>query len=205
MLTIIIKGIGLGMALAFLLGPVFFLLLQTSIKKGWLPAVFTALGVSVSDAVYVILTYAGLAQYSGNLYLIKIMGTLGGLLLIGFGLYSLFKKVQVVMTQDLALSRKDRLKYFLKGFTVNFINPAVLFFWIGAVSMTSLELKYNTQDVAIFFGSTVATVFVTDLVKIYLADKLSLWLNDRILLWLNRISGIALLLFGMKLLLEKVF
>ncbi|MDX2190687.1 MAG: LysE family translocator [Bacteroidota bacterium] len=204
MLPIIFKGVGLGFALALLIGPVFFLLIQTSIKRGFLPAFYTAIGVSLSDAMYVTITYLGLAQYSDNEWVIKIMGIGGGALLIAFGAYSIFKKTAHAENSEIEFSKKDRLKYFLKGFTLNFINPGVFFFWIGAVGVASLDLEYYNNKVALFFSCTVLTVFLTDLLKIYLAQRLSDLLHDNVLKWLNRISGIALIVFGLKLLLEKL-
>ena len=47
-------GITLGLTLAILLGPVFFALIQTSISKGFLKGLFLAIGISISDSVYIL-------------------------------------------------------------------------------------------------------------------------------------------------------
>ena len=53
MIEAIIRGIGIGLVLTFLTGPVFFALIKTSIEKGFHAGVALALGVVTSDVVFV--------------------------------------------------------------------------------------------------------------------------------------------------------
>ncbi|RYD92961.1 MAG: LysE family translocator, partial [Sphingobacteriales bacterium] len=53
MIDAIISGIGFGLVLTFLTGPVFFALIKTSIDKGFHAGVALALGVVCSDMVFV--------------------------------------------------------------------------------------------------------------------------------------------------------
>ncbi|MBK6639775.1 MAG: LysE family transporter [Bacteroidetes bacterium] len=55
----IISGLLLGGVLALLVGPVFFMIINTSIKKGVLPASMLAVGVLLSDAFFAALTFFG--------------------------------------------------------------------------------------------------------------------------------------------------
>ena len=91
-MEIIIKGIISGVVLAILVGPVFFTILQTSIERGFGSGVLVAVGVALSDTMYIILSYLGLSQIfdsqSAQLYL----GYIGGFILLCFGLYYLFIK-----------------------------------------------------------------------------------------------------------------
>ena len=48
--------------LAFLIGPVFFTIIQTSIERGFGSGTLVAVGVSLSDAFYITLTYLGIYQ-----------------------------------------------------------------------------------------------------------------------------------------------
>ncbi|MFN0048011.1 MAG: LysE family translocator [Cytophagales bacterium] len=204
MIFIVLKGIGLGLVIATLVGPVFFSLLQTSIKQGHRQAIFMALGISLSDAFYILLTYFGLAQFSENPLFIKWMGLGGGTILIAMGLVALFKKAHRTEANTEELNKKDRLKFFIKGFVLNFINPAVLLFWVGAVGVVSLQYDYVNWNVGIFFLSTIVTVFATDVVKIYVATLLSTIINDNVLNWLNRIVGLAMVVYGIILFVDKV-
>lgn len=205
MIFIILKGIALGLVIATLVGPVFFALLQTSIKQGVKHAIFMALGISLSDASYIFLTYFGIAQFSENPMFIKIMGLGGGSILVLTGLVALFKKAHVVEASTEGLTKKDRLRYFIKGFVLNFINPAVFLFWVGAVGVVSLEYDYENMKVGLFFVCTLLTVFATDVSKIYVATRLSKIIDDRVLNIINKIAGLAMVIYGIKLFVERLF
>jgi threonine/homoserine/homoserine lactone efflux protein len=204
MIFVILKGVALGFVIATLVGPVFFALLQTSIKQGHRQAVYMALGISLSDTFYIFLTYFGLAQFSENPDFIKWMGLGGGSILIITGLVALFKKAHRTEASTEGLTKKDRLRFFVKGFVLNFINPAVLIFWVGAVGVVSLQFEYVNAKVSLFFASTILTVFATDIVKIYVATLLSRIINDNVLNWLNRIVGLAMVIYGLILFIDKL-
>ncbi len=204
MIYIILKGVGLGLVIATLVGPVFFSLIETSIKRGIKQALFMAMGISLSDAFYIFLTYFGIAQFSENPLFIKIMGIGGGSILILTGLVAIFKKAHREKAEVDEFSPKDRLRYFVKGFILNFINPAVLIFWVGAVGVVSLDYDYDNFSVSFFFLCTVLTVFSTDILKIYVASNLSKIINDHVLNWINKIAGLAMIVYGLKLFLEKM-
>ena len=60
-------AIPLGFFLAFMIGPVFFTLLQTSVVKGFGAAVAFDLGVVFSDLLYILLAYFSSYQLLENL------------------------------------------------------------------------------------------------------------------------------------------
>jgi threonine/homoserine/homoserine lactone efflux protein len=63
---IIFNGLKLGIVLTFLVGPVFFTIIQTSVERGFWSGVVVSLGVSVSDILYVAICYFGLVQFINN-------------------------------------------------------------------------------------------------------------------------------------------
>ena len=56
-MLIIQNGIVFGIIISFMLGPAFFILLETSIKKGFKAAVFLDLGILLSDAIYLLAAF----------------------------------------------------------------------------------------------------------------------------------------------------
>src|SRR6478736_7925333 len=124
---IILNGIKLGFVLAFLVGPVFFTIIQTSVERGFWNGVLVALGVSLSDILYVTVCYLGLAQFIDQSQNKVYMAYGGGVILISFGLYHLLVKSrrsakEVVRTE----AGKGKFRYFLKGFIINGISPMVI-------------------------------------------------------------------------------
>ena len=51
------KGILFGFMISFMLGPAFFILIETSIKKGFKSAIFLDLGILLSDAIYLLAAF----------------------------------------------------------------------------------------------------------------------------------------------------
>ena len=204
MIEIIFNGIKLGVLLTFLVGPVFFTIIQTSIERGFGRGVLVAVGVSISDILYVAICYFGFAQVMANSNLKVYMAYTGAIILISFGLYHLLVKSRK-KSVDLSnsVTEKQLVRYVLKGFLINGMTPMVLFFWIGTVSLATLNFGYsNTGEFLLFFAALLTTVLTTDILKAYLADKLRKLLTLRSLQIMNIIMGIVLIFFGGQLLLH---
>src|SRR5471030_443150 len=94
MFEAIISGIGIGLVLTFLTGPVFFALIKTSIEKGFHAGVALALGVVCSDMVFVGAILFG-SQYFDVSANDKIhAGIVGAAILFVIGIYYIFKKAE---------------------------------------------------------------------------------------------------------------
>ena len=199
MIDIILKGLSLGLLLAILIGPVFFTLIQTSIEKGFPQAFAVALGIACSDIFYIAVSYFGLSRLFNSQWFKDYLGIAGGAILILFGLYSLLKK-RNRSTQAVAVDKNGGYtKSFLKGLIVNGVSPFVVIFWIGVVSMVSVEYDFSQNQIISFFVVVITTVFITDLTKAYLAGRLRSLINTRSLKIMNTVVGIVLILFGLRL------
>lgn len=60
----ILAGLGLGLATALLLGPVFFTLLRAALAHGFLGGAWVAAGIIVSDVVALLLCASGARMWS---------------------------------------------------------------------------------------------------------------------------------------------
>src|SRR5882672_1786720 len=133
-MKIILNGIQLGIVLAFLIGPVFFSIIQTSIERGFLKGSMVALGVSLSDILYVVICYFGLSTFFENPQFRIYMAYVGGSILILFGLYYLIIKSRNKREATVKASTEKRnYRYIVKGFVINGLSPMVLIFWIGTI------------------------------------------------------------------------
>ncbi len=205
MLEPVIGGILLGSVLALLVGPVFFMIINTSIKKGFIPASMLAVGVLLSDALFVVLTYFG----SSVLFYLKtyhyIVGISGGLLITTFGIFTFFKKATVSADAlEMIDDSKTRAIDVIKGFTMNSINPSALLFWLGVAGTITVKEQYHGWHSFVFYCATLGVVFSTDLLKAWIADRLKGIITSRALVWMNRISGVALAGYGI-LMIVKIF
>lgn len=203
-MEIVLNGLKLGIVLTFLIGPVFFTILQTSIERGFWNGVWVALGVSLSDILYVSVCYFGLVRFIQEPTFRFYLAYVGGGILILFGLYHLFVKSRgkVVQTHT-SVQGKSKYRYFIKGFLINGISPMVLIFWVGTISVASLDFGYTRGiEFLIFFVVVLGTVLATDISKAFLADKLRLLFTSRFIAIMNVVVGLCLIVFGVRLILQ---
>jgi threonine/homoserine/homoserine lactone efflux protein len=203
------KGFLTGLWLSMSFGPVFFMLIQTSIKKGIKDALVFDSGVFLSDIFYITIAFFGAEIILDNDNYRYWIALIGGLVLIVFGLMPFFTPPKKVASPDMSeLSKVTRLNYhglIAKGFLVNLLNPSVLFIWFGAATVAFATFADNKPLVILYFVSTLATYFGIDLVKVYLALKLKRFLNPKALLLINRISGLIILVFGVYLIVDLFY
>jgi threonine/homoserine/homoserine lactone efflux protein len=200
----VLKGIVSGVVLAFLVGPVFFTIIQTSIERGFRSGFFVAMGVSLSDAAYICVCYLGISQFFDQGNFREYLAYTGGAVLLLFGFYYLVIKAKKtkLYTED-NLPARSPFRLFLKGFIINGLSPVVLIFWLGTVAAATTEFGYDQPSEAIpYFAAIVSTVFITDLIKAKLADKLRLMITPRFIRTLNIGIGVAMVIFAGKLIID---
>lgn len=195
----ILNAIPLGIALAFMIGPVFFVLLETSAIKGFRAAVVFDLGVILADVLFVLFAYYGSRTLLEKIKDDPRLFILGGGILFIYGLFTFYKRRKpVISDEDLVVVEKNNyLGLFVKGFFLNFINIGVLAFWLGMVVVISPNLGMDDSRIFTYFTSIIAAYFLTDIVKILLAKQLKSKLTPFVIRKIKRGMGIALMIFGM--------
>ncbi len=136
MIEAVISGIGIGIVLTFLTGPVFFALIKTSIERGFHAGVFLALGVVCSDVVFVGAILFGSQLFEVSAETKTVAGVVGSIILFIVGIRYIFKKAKVNY-DNVAPTGLKRTGYFLKGFLLCIFNPAILFHWITVIGTAS--------------------------------------------------------------------
>lgn len=212
MITALIEGIAMGLTLAFMIGPSFVSLLQTSIHRGYYAGIQFAIGIVLSDITLIALAYFGALQFLGDKQHQLSMGIIGGMIVIIFGLITFTRKHQIASAVKLDISLKTEaffnsrlLKYVSKGYFMNLFNPFLLIFWLGVMSLVSSRYGIPSKEIMVFFTATIATVFGTDLIKCFIANRIKRLLNTKVLTRLNRVVGIILVVFGISLIIRVMF
>lgn len=206
MAELIFKAVVTGLILSMMIGPAFFLLLETSIKKGIRTALFFDFGILTSDLIYISIAYMFYAEVAkimeGHNELLKIIG---GVLFIVFGVISIIKKPSIKNQEEIdnsSQSNKDNWLQFLKGLMLNMANPMVIFYWFSVMALSAKHGANNVVETILFIGIMLTVFFSIDLLKIIGAKKLRPFITDPVLRSLNRITGSILTLFGLVLLLQ---
>ena len=196
------EAVFIGVFLAFMIGPVFFMLIQTSILKGFRAAFAFDLGVILGDVVFLLIAFFGsrifIERIKDNPYLF--MG--GGVVMIIYGLVTFLKKREKPVIQDEKLVVKvpsNYLQLFINGFLLNFLNIGVLGFWLGMIVVYSARFGMNEHKIFVFFSLVVLSYLATDVGKILLAKRLRSKMTPSRTYKMKRIMGIILMLFGLVL------
>ncbi len=193
--------------MAFMIGPVFFMLIQISILKGARAAVMFNIGVILGDLSFILIAYYGSRSVLEKIKDDPRLFFLGGLVLIIYGLITYLekenKKEALAAAEIVNVPVKNNyLKLLLKGFFLNFINVGVLAFWFGTVLVIGPTLKMNQDAIFWYFGAILLGYFITDLGKIFLAKQLKNKMTPNVILRVKKIMGIILIICGVFLMLK---
>lgn len=191
------EGLMMGVVPVFFVGPVLFTLLGASLESGFRAGAQVALGIAVSDVLAIGLVALGLGPVLTLAWGQWLLELAGGLILVGFGIAMVLGAGKVEPGNP---GRSTGGRRFLAGFAVNFINPFVFTFWVGAMGGLSAREGLSIGSVVSFFGGMVTTILVTDLMKAAAASGLQRRLSGPALTWARRISGVLLGLGGVWLL-----
>ena len=209
----IFQAIGIGFLLSVMIGPVFFVLLETSITKGARSALMLDLGVFISDIIYILFAFIFATQIknftdntaNNN----SLLAVIGGALFLGYGLYILLKKQKnnlSLIDKKNSVPQANYVVLFLKGFMLNFANPAVLFYWIGIIAQGNMVVgKGSSAKVFIFVFIVLTTYFSFDVLKIITAKKLRPFVTDALLKAFNNLIGIIFITFGLFLIVKQFY
>lgn len=208
MLEDVIRAIPFGIVLAFTIGPVFFVLLETAATKGFTRALIFDTGVIFADIIFIFVAF-----FSTNNLLEKIKDDpniliFGGVLLITYGIISFVKTSQsfraIVREYHKIEIKKGYSKLFFKGFLLNFINIGVLLGWIAFIVLAN-SITSSKHGVIIFLSTILIVYFLIDMIKIVIAKKLRSKLTPRLIFKTKKIVSLVILGFGILLLVQGFF
>ena len=198
----------IGFFMSFMIGPVFFMLIQTSILKGARAAIVFDLGVVLADVSFILIAYYGSRSLLERIKDDPRLFFIGGLVLIIYGLITYFDKenkkeaIESAQTIEVPIVKNNYLKLFFKGYFLNFINVGVLAFWLGTVLVIGPSLQMNQNTIFAYFSVIILGYFITDLGKIFLAKQLKDKLTPNVIYRVKKVMGIILIVCGVFLMLK---
>ena len=210
MIEDIITAIPLGIFLSFLIGPVFFVLLETSAVKGFRAALLFDLGVVLADIFFIAIAYFSSYRLIQTIKNDPAIFIFGGILMLTYGLISFIRLRKIKNTHDddeieIALVKTNYFQIFVKGFLLNFINVGVLLFWFLILITIGPKLQLDTSRMITFFSTVILTYLIVDIGKILLAKQLKHKMTPKNILTIKKIISILLILFGLSIMLQGWF
>jgi len=208
MIDDILTAIPFGIILAFTIGPVFFVLLETSATKGFRSALIFDLGVILADIIFIVIAFYSTNTLRGKIGNDPSFLIFGGALLMVYGVISFIKTSKsfrsIVKEYHKVEIQKDYGKLFIKGFLLNFINIGVLLGWLGFIVLGDSLTTSEHGDI-VFIVSMLASYFLADLVKIIIAKRLKAKLTPRLIFKTKKVIAVVILGFGILLFVQGLF
>lgn len=203
MLELIFSAVGLGIMLSLVfIGPIFFLLIETSFSRGPKHAFALDLGVIVAD----ILCIAAAFFASGDL--VEIIDKHPGFyritsfIILIYAVYMIVSKTKMHLASEEKMISQNYFKTFLNGFFFNILNIGVVLFWL--VTVISVRNAYpSLDDFLLYMALVVGTYLVIDFFKISLAKQFHDKLTEKLTNLIRKIVGFILIGFSIFIFLQS--
>jgi threonine/homoserine/homoserine lactone efflux protein len=195
-------AIPLGFFLSFMIGPVFFVLLETSATKGFRAGLVFDAGVIIADILFLVIAYFSSFQLLENLSNQPGLYVFGGAILLVYGITILFSKASLKEKETVKTKTRGYLGLFIKGFLLNFINIGVLVFWLGVIIVVGPSLNNDPNRIIVFFSAMLGAYLLTDIFKILLAKQLKRKLTKKRIHLVKKALGYVLVICGMVLIIK---
>ncbi len=205
----ILSALPFSVLLIFATGPLFFLILETSITKGIKPAFLIDLGAVFADAVFVTVAFLGTKSLltdikdNPNLYI------LGGVLLLVYAVISTIttikKKEEIIENEEIEPRGFHLFSYFLKGFFLNIINVGTFLFWLGLLVSIAPSLELETSRIVVFFSTVMLGYLFLGFIKIVLAKQLSRTLTQPVIYKIRIFVCFILVVFGIYFIYQGIY
>jgi len=203
MLELIFYAIGLGIMLSLVfIGPIFFLLIETSFSRGPKHALALDFGVVSADILCIIVSYYASADLVNLIDKHPGFYKISAFLIFIYALYMLISKTKMHIEGEEKLINQNYLKTYLNGFLLNLLNIGVVLFWL--VTVISVRNAYpKVQDFVLYIGIVIGTYLLIDLSKIILAKQFHDKLNQRVANQIRKGVGIILVIFSIFIFLQS--
>lgn len=196
MLTLFIKSLIIGFAIAAPVGPIGVLCIQRSLHDGFKIGFMTGMGAAIADGTYGLIAGFGLTAISSLLiahqFWIKLIG----------GLFLLYLGIKLFLTapQQRLAGKSDRSSWhaFSTTYLLTVTNPATILSFVAVFAGLGLGTSSTNYSQAIvlisgiILGSAMWWIFLSGGVAFILHHRLS----PAVMRNINRFSGIIILTFG---------
>jgi len=203
MFELVISAIILGFMLSLVfIGPIFFLLIETSFSRGPKHALALDVGVITADLLCVIAAYYASADLVNLIDKHPGFYRITSILIFAYGIVMIVTKTKMHLPGEERIISQNYFKTFINGFLFNILNVGVILFWL--VTVISVRNQYPDICNFIFYiGIVIATYLAIDLAKIFLAKQFHDRLTQKLANRIRRIVGVILIIFSFFIFLQS--
>jgi len=195
-LTLLLKGILIGLLVSIPLGPIGVLVIQRTVNKTRMAGLLSGMGAALSDTLYAIIAGFSLTYVVDfirkNEFLFQLSGAL---VVLGLGIYIFFKNPLTDMKQH-RLRGNTHLKDIISTFLVTFSNPLSVLVFLAIFTSSGVAMSLEKPFYSIFIilgvftGAFLWWFSLSGIVSMYRHK-----INLRFLWWLNKTAGVLIVIF----------
>jgi threonine/homoserine/homoserine lactone efflux protein len=189
-----VRGLVIGFTIAAAVGPISLLTMRRTLAHGQIHGLVSGLGVATADATYAAIAAFGLTAVTELLVSGRVLlGVVGGLIIAILGVRTMRSRPGEV-ARDIAPPGLPSA--FISIYALTMTNPMTILSFAALFTGLGLVVGSSFTDAAaltlgVWAGSALWWLVLTTIVS-WARERLS----QRALVWVNRLSGAALVVFG---------
>lgn len=194
-IILLMKGIGIGFAVAAPVGPIGMLCIRLTLEKGRLAGFSGGLGAAVADTIFAICGIFGLTALSGLIEAQRQWFELGGgIFLIAFGVHLGLK--QPIVPAENGEVPQTLLADFAKTLALTLANPVTILSFMAVFAGVPGLVRLEMIHFPVLIGGVLVGAAGWWLSLVLVLGFIRHMISRETLIWLNRIAGGLLVAFG---------
>jgi threonine/homoserine/homoserine lactone efflux protein len=184
------------------IGPIFFLLIETSFTRGPRHALALDFGVITADLLCIIAAYYASADIVSLIDKHPGFYRITSILILSYGIVMLVTRTKMHLPGEEKIISQNYFKTFLNGFLLNILNVGVVLFWL--VTVIGVRNQYpDTESLIFYLGLVIATYLMIDFLKIFLAKQFHDRLTQKLANRIRKGVGVVLIIFSFFIFLQS--
>lgn len=191
-------GLTVGFFISAPVGPIGIICIQQTLLGGFLLGFFSGLGAASADTIYASISAFGLSNISNFLIDYKTyIRFFGGIYLIYLGISIFFTRIN----NSLEVQKKTNiLRSYFSTLFLTFANPLTILFYTATIATVNIEFSGYLSSLlfvlGVFIGAAIWWIVLSLGVNLFRHN-----INHQSLNLLNRLSGLAISIFGIGMIL----
>ncbi|MBO6185624.1 MAG: LysE family transporter [Chryseobacterium sp.] len=203
MFELILSAIGLGFMLSLVfIGPIFFLLIETSFTRGPKHALALDFGVITADLLCIVAAYYASADIVDLIDKHPGFYRITSILILTYGIIMMVTKTKMHMPGEEKIISQNYFRTFINGFLLNLLNVGVILFWL--VTVIGVRNQYpDTETLILYLAIVIATYLLIDFAKIFLSKQFHDRLTQKLANNIRKGVGVVLIIFSFFIFLQS--
>lgn len=197
-----LNGLKFGMLIQIAVGPMCLMVFNTAKNVGLLTALSLVIAIALVDLFYITLAGIGANKLLDGPKCKKILATVGGLVLVLFGINLILNVFGINLIPGLDLKPTAK-SIFIQGLILTLSNPLTIIFWTSVLLGKIIEDKLKNKQLVIFSSGLISSTLIFLSGVAVLGTILSTFIPNSISNILNVLVGAFIVFFGIKLFRQK--